>query len=269
MPSQKSRFLGVSGQEAIFVKRIVWLCLAFVMAAMLPACSGKKGVSIRSYPGIGDDTGRKLVVLLPTIGGKGEHYHEDGFIEEFRARGGGSDIIALDVAADLYLGKRIVEVLKTEVITPAKQKGYEAIYLAGTSLGGHGALLYATEYPKDVNAVVLFAPFVTGYPPTNLVEEPGGLEQWDENCPFTEWTYACNLWKAIKKYGSNSDHRKNIYLAYGTEDSFAKECEILAGFLAPENVYTTSGGHDWMTWEKLWVVMFDDLKGRRSNLRKY
>ena len=246
-----------------------WLCLAVVMAAMLPACSGKKGVSTKLYPGIEDDTGRKLVVLLPTIGGKGEHYHEEGFIEEFRARGGGSDIIALDEAPDLYLGKRIVEVLKTEVITPAKHKGYEAIYLVGTSLGGHEALLYATEYPKDINAVVLFAPFVTGYPPTDLVEEPGGLEQWDEKCPFTEWAYACNLWKVIKKYGSDPDQGKNIFLAYGTEDGFARECDILAGLLPPENVYTASGGHDWIIWAKLWIVMFDDLKGRRSKTRKY
>ena len=251
------------------MKRVVWLCLAVVTAAILPVCSGKKGVSIESYPGIGDDTGRKLVVLLPTIGGKGEHYREEGFIEAFRARGGGADIIALDVKPDLYLGKRIVEVLKTEVITPAKHKGYQAIYLVGTSLGGHGALLYATEYPKDVNAVVLFAPFVTGRPPTDLVEEAGGLEQWNEDCPFSEWTYACNLWKAIKKYGSDPDHRKEIYLAYGTEDGFARECGILAGFLPPENVYTTLGGHDWITWEKMWVEMFDDLKVRRSNLRKY
>lgn len=251
------------------MKRILWLCVAVVMAAMLLACAEKKGVSIKSYPGIGDVTGRYLAVLLPTIGGKGEHYGEAGFIEEFRSRGGGADIIALDVAPSLYLGKRIVEVLKTEVITPAKQKGYEVIYLVGTSLGGHGALLYATEYPEDIDAVALFAPFVTGYPPTDLVEEPGGLKQWDEECPFTEWTYACNLWKAIKKYGSDPEHRKHIFLAYGTEDSFVKECDLLADFLPHENVYTTSGGHDWTTWAKLWVIMFDDLKGRRSNMRKY
>ena len=45
--------------------------------------------------------------------------------------------------------------------------------------------------------------------------------------------------------------------------------ELLADFLLPENVYTVSGGHDWITWAQLWVVMFDDLKGRRSNMRKY
>ena len=62
------------------MKKIVCLCLAVVMGAMLPGCSGKKKVSIKSYPGIGDETGRKLIVLLPTIGGKAEHYHEEGFI---------------------------------------------------------------------------------------------------------------------------------------------------------------------------------------------
>jgi pimeloyl-ACP methyl ester carboxylesterase len=135
--------------------------------------------------------------------------------------------------------------------------------------GGHGALLYATEYPKDVDAVVLFAPFVSGYPPTDLVEEPGGLKKWDEECFFTEWSYACNMWKAIKKYGSDPDHGQNIYLAYGTEDPFAKECGILGKFIPPENVYTTAGGHDWLTWEKLWITMFEDLKVRQRKLKKY
>jgi hypothetical protein len=126
-----------------------------------------------------------------------------------------------------------------------------------------------TEYPKDVNAVVLFAPFVTGYPLTDLVEESGGLEQWDEDCPFTEWDYACNLWTAIKKYGSDPYQRRNIYLAYGTEDGFAEECGILAKFLPPRNVFTAPGGHDWVTWRKLWIEMFDDLKTRRGEMRKY
>ena len=251
------------------MKRTVWICVIVVMAAVLPVCSWKKGVSIKSYPGIGDETGRKLVVLLPTMGGKGKYYHEQGFIEALRERGAGADIIALDVSQDLYLGKRVVEILKTEVITPAKHKGYEAIILVGTSLGGHGALLYVTEYPKDVYAVVLFAPFVTGFPPAKLVQEPGGLNKWEGNCPFTEWTYACSLWKAIKHYGSDPSKRKGIFLAYGTEDRFAKECSILGKFLPPRNVFITSGGHDWTTWNKLWIDMFDDLKIQRSNLRKW
>lgn len=72
------------------MKKMVGVCFIVVMAALLPACSGKKGVSSKSYTGIGDDTGRKPVLLLPTISGKGEHYREEDFREAIRERGEGA-----------------------------------------------------------------------------------------------------------------------------------------------------------------------------------
>ena len=252
------------------MKRILRIFVIATMATILTGCSGKKELPIQSYPGFGDETGIKLVVLLPGIGGEGDLYEEQGFIEGIRERGSGNDIIAVDVKPDIYLRKELVERLKTHVITPAKHKGYQAIFLVGTSLGGHGALLYVTEHPEDIDGVFLFAPFITGYPPTDLVEQPEGLDTWDEEeCPFTEWTYACNVWKAIKKYGSNPENLEKIYLLYGTEDGFAEELGILAEFLLPENVFTTAGGHNWATWKKLWLELFDEAKIRRRKGSKW
>lgn len=241
------------------MKRIVRVCTIVFIAAMLPECSGfigKESLHTRYYPGTGE--GEALIVLLPTIGGDGSHYEKQGLIEDLRSRGALADVVALNVKPRLYLGRRIVNILKTEVIVPAKHKGYRLIILVGTSLGGHGALLYATEYPEDVDGVFLFAPFISGPKPTRAIQEAGGLANW-QDCPFLAWEYACNLWRALRDYVSVPERRARIFLGYGTEDRFANECRALAETLPPENVFTVEGGHDWVTWEKLWVKMLEYL----------
>lgn len=118
-------------------KRIVLL----LIAAFLYACSGtvdKDDIFVETDVG----SNRNLVVLLPTIGGDGSFYESQGFIQELRKRGGEGHYRILDVKLSLYLTNKITEVLKTEVIDPAKADGYETIWLVGTSMGGHGALLY-------------------------------------------------------------------------------------------------------------------------------
>jgi len=37
------------------------------------------------------------------------------------------------------------------------------IWLVGTSLGGHGALLYLSEHPRDIYATVVLAPFLADF----------------------------------------------------------------------------------------------------------
>jgi enterochelin esterase-like enzyme len=157
-------------------------------------------------------------------------------------------------------------VLKIEVFSPAVREGYEEIPLVGISPGGHGVLLYATEYPHDVKAVVVLAPFLGGCVVSNAIDDAGGLENW-EDCPFMGWNYACHLWKSLKDYMANPQKRTNMYLGYGTEDIFAREYRILAGMLPPENVFTVSGGHERTTWKKLWLTALDHFQVVKSDRR--
>jgi len=202
---------------------------------------------------------RSLVVLLPTMGGKGSHYETEGFLDEVWERGFEASIEVVDVRPSLYLGSRIVELLKTEVIDPAKAEGFKEIYLVGISLGGHGVLLYATKYPEDVDGIVILAPFISGDTASEAIDDAGGLDEW-EDCPFLAWTHACNLWKSLKVYVSDPRSRKKIVLGFGTEDIFAEQCRILADVLPPEQVFTVSGGHDWATWKKLFTKVADYFK---------
>ena len=249
------------------MKRIILLGVIASIVVLFLGCSGsrdKKTLPSVRYSGM---TGKRtLVVLFPTMGGKGSHYETQGFLDEVWERGFEAGMEVVDVKPSLYLGSRIVELLKTEVIEPAKAEGYEKIYLVGISLGGHGALLYATKYPEDVDGIVILAPFIGGDRASGAIEEAGGLDIW-EDCPFLALTYGCNLWKSLKLYVSDSSNQRKVVLGFGREDKFVNQCRVLADVLLPEQVFTVSGGHDWTTWKKLWIKAADyflELKIQRE-----
>ena len=107
------------------MKKVMWLCAIASIVVVFLGCSGsqdkKKLRSVR-YSGM---TGkRSLVVLLPTIGGEGSHYETQGFLDEVWKRGFEASMEVVDVKPSLYLRGKFVELLKTEVITPAKAEGY-------------------------------------------------------------------------------------------------------------------------------------------------
>jgi hypothetical protein len=104
--------------------------------------------------------------------------------------------------------------------------------------------------------VVVLAPFIGGYFINDAIEKVGGLHKW-ENCPLFEWDYACDMWKLLKDYLSDSENQGKVILGYGTEDGFANGNRLLSEQLLPENVFTVPGGHDWMTWKLLWIKVLD------------
>ena len=246
--------------------RFFRISIVLCIITIISGCTGfRHEHALRSvfYPSsVGNH--RVLAVLLPGIGGDGSLYETRGFIDAVREREFEADIKVLNVAPRMYLDKKIVDVLKIEVFSPAVREGYEEIHLVGISLGGHGALLYATEYPHDVEVVIVIAPFLGGSVVRGAINDAGGLEYW-EDCPFMSWNYACRFWRSVKDYMSHPRKRTNLYLGYGTNDMFAAECRILAGMLPPENVFTVSGGHEWSTWKKLWLIALDHFRIIRSD----
>ena len=245
------------------MKKVMWLCAIASIVVLFLGCSGSRGKkalpSVR-YSGM---TGkRSLVVLFPTMGGKGSHYETQGFLDEVWERDFEASMEVLDVKPSLYLGSRIVELVKTEVIEPAKAEGYKEIYLIGISLGGHGALLYATTHPEDIDGIVVLAPFISGDLVSEAIEEAGGLDTW-EDCPFLGWEYACNVWKSLQVYVSDSENQKKIVLGFGREVKFVDQFRVRADVLLPEQVFTVPGGPDWETGKNLVVKTADYVRDRK------
>ena len=237
--------------------RITAIVIIITILAVFLVLQREDTLNITIYPGTGN--GKTLVVLLPTVAGNGKLYEKQGLIDLCRKHGAIDDIMAIDVQPTLYLNKRIVKKMKLRVIDPAKARGYEHIYLLGTSLGGHAALLYTMEYPNDIEGLFLFAPYISDPFVTKTLTQAGGLQTWDV-CPQFAWEYSCKLWKLIRAYVSDPERRTSTFLGYGTEDRFVESCQILAEALSPENVFTTPGGHSWTTWHVLWGKMLDHLE---------
>ena len=111
--------------------------------AFLPAHAP---LDVREYKSA-DKPSEELFIFLPGIGDVLEDYETNGFIEAVLQSGAPADMIVVDAHFGYYLRQIVIERLRADVIAPARVTGgYKEIWLAGISLGGFGALLYASVF---------------------------------------------------------------------------------------------------------------------------
>lgn len=197
-----------------------------------------------------------LLVLLPGAYDKPHDFVQHGFVDALRERNIAADIIIADTHIAYYTDELVVERLHSDIIAPARKKGYAQIWLVGISLGGYGALLYARQYAADISGMFLMAPFLGNRSLLAEIEkiglpawQPGGINEKDGDR---------RLWSWIRAY-SDCHHTAlpQLHIAYGTEDRFIDSNKMLATFLPQQQVMTTEGGHEWMAWRRLWVTFLD------------
>lgn len=203
-----------------------------------------------SYPGRGQP--RTLVVLLPGRRDRPEDFGRAGFPETAARAGAQVDMVAVNAHLGYYLKNLIVDRLHEDVIAPARQR-YERIWLVGVSVGGAGALAYASRHPENVDGVVLLAPFLGQEQVIGEVDAAGGLRGWKPPEPLAPDDYQRQLWAWLSRYANGSQGQIPLYLGFGTRDSFARANGLLAEVLPPERVFTVPGGHNWKVWRALWA----------------
>jgi pimeloyl-ACP methyl ester carboxylesterase len=128
----------------------------------------------------------------------------------------------------------------------------------GISLGGMGALEYIRKRPQDISGAVLLAPFLGTRGLIAEIVRAGGLDQWcpgsieagDEERRLAAW---------LKNWRVDDTHFPLIHLGYGMSDRFAPASRLISQRLAPQQVITEPGGHDWPTWLALWSRMLDQV----------
>ena len=97
---------------------------------------------------------RTLIVLLPGRRDRPEDFVRYGFAEAAAGAGVKAEMIAVDAPLSYYYKKTILVRLREDVIAPARARGVERIWIAGISVGGTGAMLYAAEHPEDLAGIV-------------------------------------------------------------------------------------------------------------------
>lgn len=207
---------------------------------------------------------QNLVVLLPGIEDTHLDFEIAGFVSAAREQKFDADLIAVDAHVGYYARETMLERLRRDVIQPARSRGYANIWLAGTSLGGLGSLLYAQRHMSEVSGVFSIAPYLGTRSLIQAIEHAGGLQNWSP-LSLKVPLYQIELWSWLKNiYGSNRTDsfakQAPLFLGFGESDRFARANTLLANLLPPSQVLITSGGHDWKTWIKLWSEFIERIK---------
>lgn len=231
---------------------------ALSLLLSLPACVTLAPTEV-PLPAIKhENTGSLKDALLIMLPGRGDR--ATTFVREDFQRAGkqlGFDTIAVDAHFGYYKDRSLVPRLHEDIVLPARADGYKNVWLLGISMGGYGALLYASQHPDLVDGVILLAPFLGSRAAIEEIRDSGSLNNWNENASGLQdheiaiWAWLQN---ATRQSGSTP-----IFLGYGLSDPMAEAYDFLTDALDPSSVYTLEGGHKWTTWGPLWTKIAPDV----------
>jgi hypothetical protein len=238
-----------------FLKVMVLGTLLSLAGCSLPT---NKPLSILEYsPPIGTDANDTLIVMLRGRSGSHKNFEKYGFIEACRARGLDTKILAPNTHMGYFMSRRFVDRMKTDVIDPAKQEGYDKIWLVGVSLGGLGSLIYTQDHPEDITGVFLISPFTGNDKILDEIIAQGGPLSWDPDATGEKDSgWQRGFWKWLKTI-PEQQNLPPIHLSYGRQDRLIKGQQLLATLLPEEQVFTLEGDHKYTTFAQLWETFLD------------
>jgi pimeloyl-ACP methyl ester carboxylesterase len=232
-------------------KRVAVSRLSLHYPSLLRFLPTPRPLSIRRCPYEGSSPTRDLLVCLPGIGDEAKDFERWGFVDLVRTRQWAADVLLVDAHYGYYADRSLLRQLHHDVLLPAAVSGYRSIWLAGISMGGLGALLYASEYERDVHGVVAIAPFLGSRTLVQEIASAGGLARWTSTVNPSDEIRAIWSWARTRREGIAP--APEIFLAYGEEDLFADAHRLLASVLPASHVLTAPGGHRWRVWHELWT----------------
>jgi pimeloyl-ACP methyl ester carboxylesterase len=238
-------------------RRIAWLLLPF--QTLLYACALHPPVTTPvqsiSFPAKREGRARCLVLLLPGKKSRGADFERKGFIELARERGIDADLVAVDLHFGYYRNGSFMERLWKDFILPARESGYEQIWVVGISMGGTGAIGLAMEHPGSVQGIILLSPYLGPAELAKRIGAAGGPARWTPETDHAAGTmegFFDDIWKWLKGVTGVEARTPSLYLGYGREDKLSPSLDLLASALPGDRVVRVEGRHNWKAWRKLW-----------------
>jgi pimeloyl-ACP methyl ester carboxylesterase len=237
------------------------LALATGCALMRPARTPMERVSFRER---GPAQARGAIVLLPGFGDGPDAFHEHGFVDALGRVAPEYDVYAADAHFGYYRKRTLVARLERDVVGPLRARGYRELWVAGTSLGGFGAVGYVRTHPERVAGVLLFAPYMG---PSEVIREVSaqGLCKFDgqPGIEDSEANFARANFAWLRRQAC--DERKvSLFLAVGLSDRLLVPDRLLGSALDPTHMVVLPGGHGWSVWtpalERLATLAFDKIE---------
>ena len=193
-----------------------------------------------------------LILLLPGAYMTPEDYEKAGFFAAVRQRQLALDITAVDLDLASISDGTALPALQAEILTSAREQGYEKIWLGGISLGGLLALCHNADTPGSVDGLCLIAPYPGSRLTTNAIARAGGLHQWQAT-PEELTDPEFRMWRWLKAPPPDFP----VFVGYGTEDRFAGGMQQIADCFPPAARHALPGDHDWPVWQILWERFLD------------
>jgi pimeloyl-ACP methyl ester carboxylesterase len=189
----------------------------------------------------------RIVMLAPAYAAAAD-FVAAGFASAVRTRGLAIDLVFAKPEAR-HLTDDSLTAQVWELITPVAST--TRVWLGGISLGGYLALCAAQSDPGALAGLCLLAPYLGSHIVTSEVAR-AGLAGW-EPAPLAAGDDERRIWRFIQSRPAGLA----IHLGLGREDRFSERHRVLADALPSEEVDTVPGGHDWLTWHRLWENFLD------------
>ena len=193
-----------------------------------------------------------LLILLPGAYMTPEDFQKSGFFDAVSKRHLPLDLLAVDLDLGRISEGTALPALQAEVIAPARDQGYQKIWLAGISLGGLLALCHNADTPGAVDGLCLIAPYPGSRLTTNAIARAGGMAVWQPSADeLTDPEY--RAWHWLQKPPADFP----VFVGYGSEDRFAAGMLQIAERFPATSRCAIPGGHEWPVWQVLWEHFLD------------
>jgi pimeloyl-ACP methyl ester carboxylesterase len=240
-------------------KRMTMLAIAALFCSV--GCPSPPKVpmdALRYDAGPSGRHGRNLIVFLQGRGGSHYDFEKQGFVEAVRKRNLPFDMVAPNAHFGYFRARNVDVRIKEDVLDPARNAGYENIWLVGVSMGGMASIFTGRRFPDSLDGIYLISPYITEPGILEEIDRSGGLKKWDPG-EHDESDWQRLVWAWLKDYAGKSGEggRAPLYLGYGISDQYAKTHKTLAAALPPKRVLRIEGGHTNEMFLALWEKFLD------------
>jgi hypothetical protein len=246
---------------------VLCLVLCFVLSGCAFPRAAKVPMDSILLPISSTERAKTLIVFLPGAQEVPQDIVREGFIEQVRARNIDADVVVIDAHMGYFLKRTFDVRIRTDIIEPAREKGYKSIWLAGISLGGFGSLMYSRVFPDEIEGVIAIAPFIASNEVLNEVIEAGGLARWQPDLPLKSDDYQRDLLLWLRGYVDANIKRPKLYIGYGSKDGLEQFRQVIGSILPPDRLLAAPGGHDWPPWKQMWGDALDRAPLPRKVIR--
>lgn len=209
----------------------------------------------------------RLVVMLPGRGDSLQRLTDIGIAGIIQQSWPDADVLLTGLTMPFYRQGKAVQRLHDEVIEPSRRKGYQQVWLAGISLGGMGALLYDSEYPDQIDGLLLLSPYLGEDAIQQSIRQAGGLAAWKAGPAraIGSDTFQHELWRSMQSWPQRPQRTGSTWIAYGTEEPFRQPIELMTPLLPADHVIMMPGKHNWRLWKPAMRTLLERTASEAPN----